>query len=198
MSEEILKNKISSENLLIFDLDGTLINTDEVNFFSYKEAIQIVKNLDLTCLYSKDGRFTRENLYSVIDNLSNQEYKKIIEIKNEIYYKYLDRSALNSYILNIKIKFSQKNKTALATNSHKDRANLVLDYYKIKKFFNYRFYKDDYTNTNKFLHVINNLSLDPNLAIVFENDNNEIKKAILSGIPDKNIIKIQNQGEVYV
>jgi beta-phosphoglucomutase len=191
VTEKILDNKISNKHLLIFDLDGTLINTDEVNFFAYKEAIQKVKKLDLALLHKNDERFTREKLYSTIKHLSNKEYKNIIDIKNNVYHKYLHKSKINHYILkNIK-KLSKTNKTVLATNSHKNRANLALQYHGLKNFFNHKFYKEDYgKDDNKFLHVLEHLNADPSLVIVFENDSHEIKKAIVSGVPDTNIINV--------
>lgn len=191
MTEEILNNKISNKHLLIFDLDGTLINTDKVNFFAYKEAIQEVKKLDLALLYKNDERFTREKLYSIIKCLSNKEYKNIIDIKNNVYHKYLHKSEVNHYILKIITKFSRTNKITLATNSHKNRANIVLQYHGLKNSFNHKFYKEDYEKyDNKFLHVLEYLNVDPNMAIIFENDSDEIKKAIVSGVPDTNIVNI--------
>lgn len=190
MIEKTLKDKISSEHLLIFDLDGTLIHTDEVNFLSYKEAIQKVKKMDIDFLCEHDGRFTRREIYLVIKHLSIAEYKNIIKIKDDVYHKYLHKSKIDNFILKMIIEFSQKNKIILATNSHKDRANMVLEYHKLKNLFDYKFYKEDYKNNNKFLHSLDNLNIEPKLAMVFENDDNEIKKAILCGIPDKNIIKV--------
>ena len=106
--------------------------------------------------------------------------------------KYLHKSEVNNFVLKIIEKFSQTNKIVLATNSHKDRANMILIYHSVIKFFDYTFYKEDYKSqeSNKFEHVLNYLNIDPNLAIVFENDSNEIKKAISSGILDKNIVSL--------
>ena len=192
MIEEILNSRVTNKHLLIFDLDGTLINTDEVNFLAYKEAIKKIKKLDLTFLHKNDERFTREELYSIIAGLEVQEYENIIEIKNDVYEKYLHKSEVNNFVLKIIEKFSQTNKIVLATNSHKDRANMILIYHSVIKFFDYTFYKEDYKSqeSNKFEHVLNYLNIDPNLAIVFENDSNEIKKAISSGILDKNIVSL--------
>lgn len=192
MIEEILNNKVINKYLLIFDLDGTLINTDEVNFLAYKEAIKKVKKLDLTFLHKNDERFTRGELYSIISDLKVQEYENIIEIKNDVYDKYLHKSEVNNFVLKIIEKFSQTNKIVLATNSHKDRANMILRYHRLINIFDYTFYKEDYKNqeNNKFEHILNYLKIDPSLAMVFENDSNEIKKAIFSGVPNKNIVNL--------
>lgn len=195
MIEEVLNNKIIDKHLLIFDLDGTLIDTDEVNFLAYKEAIQKIKKIDLTLLHKNDERFTREKLHSIIADLKTQEYESIIEVKNNVYYKYLHKSRINDFILKIIVKFSQTNKIVLATNSRKYRANMIFKYHNLINFFDYTFYKEDYKNqeNNKFKHILNYLNIDPNLAIVFENDSNEIKKAIFSGVPNKNIVQSKHK-----
>jgi len=186
-SKLIIKNY-----LLIFDLDGTLVNTDEVNFLSYKEAIKITKDLDLDFLHDTSERFTRDKLYSIMDDLTAQEYENIIEIKNNVYQKYLHKSKINDYVLKFVERFSGENKIVLATNSHKDRAKMVLSYHDLIKFFDYIFYKEDYGDNNKFTHVLYFFNISPNLVIIFENDEEEIRKAIFSGIQDKNIINIFN------
>lgn len=188
MGEEII-NKVINKHLLIFDLDGTLVNTDEVNFLAYKDAIQKITNLDLALLHENDERFTREKLYSIIPDLQSQKYEKIIEMKNSVYQKYLHKSKVNNCILKIIDKFSQTNKIVLATNSHKDRANIILTYHGLINLFDNIFYKEDYKKQrNKFEHVFSCLNIvDPSLALVFEDDINEILKAKFLGIPDKNI-----------
>ncbi len=40
------RQKIRNSDLLIFDLDGTLIDTDYANFLSYKAAIKKLFSLD--------------------------------------------------------------------------------------------------------------------------------------------------------
>ena len=189
MGEEII-NKIINKKLLIFDLDGTLVNTDEVNLLAYKDAIQKILDIDLALLHENEERFTREKLCSIIPNLQSQEYEKIIEMKNSVYENYLHKSKVNIFVLKIIDKFSKTNKIILATNSHKDRANMVLRYHGLTNSFDNIFYKEDYKNQrNKFEHVFSCLNIyDPSLALIFEDDVNEISKAKLLGIPDENIV----------
>ena len=65
MVEEIHTNNITDSHLLVFDLDGTLVNTDMVNYFAYKEAIQKITGVDLAIAYNKNERFTREKLFLI-------------------------------------------------------------------------------------------------------------------------------------
>lgn len=196
MVEKIYITNISDSHLLVFDLDGTVVNTDMVNYLAYKEAIQQIIGLDLLIAHSKNERFTRENLFSIIDNLTDLQYKKIIDMKNDLYQKYLPMSKVNACIISVIQKYINKNKIILATNSRKNRAETVLQYHRLESIFDYVFFKEDYDQKSKFLHIVNYFGVSANLIFVFENDNNEIKKAIASGIPEKNVMKV-SEGEKY-
>lgn len=192
MVEETYINNITDSHLLVVDLDGTLVNTDMANYLSYKDAIQQIIGLDLAIAHNKYERFTREKLFSIVDNLTKLQYKKIIDIKNEVYPKYLSKSKLNFAMLNIIEKFINTNKIILATSSCKNRAEMVLRYHGLTNVFDYIFFKEDYNQKSKFHHVVNHFGVSANLIFAFENDDDEIRKAIEIGIPDKNVIKIAN------
>lgn len=185
--------EIINENLfLIFDLDGTLIDTDEANFLAYQEAIQQVKNLNLMSLYQSTERFTREKLESIIPDLKIQEYEEIIDIKKNVYNKYLQKTTIITSTLEIINKYSKTHQIILATNSHKQKANLLLEYHNLSTIFKHKFYKEDYNNQeiSKFKYAMDYLKISPNLAVIFENDKLEIKQAQLAGIPAKNIVNL--------
>jgi len=186
---EMLNDTIVNNNILIFDLDGTIVNTDKANFLAYKEAVREIEKKDLSSLYSKNERFTRNKLKEILPMLNTQEYNEIVKIKNAVYHKYLQKSSINTSILKIINNFSKTNKIILATNSHKERADLVLKHNNLVDIFDYKFYKNDYNKeNNKFKYILEYLKINPNLTIVFENESSEIKLAKLAGIPDKNIL----------
>ncbi|AHJ13270.1 HAD hydrolase-like protein [Sulfurospirillum multivorans] len=185
---EILNEKV----FLIFDLDGTLIDTDEANFLAYKEAIQQVKNLNLPSLYQSTERFTREQLESIIPDLKLHESEEIIDIKNNVYNKYLQKTKIIISTLEIINKYSKTHQIILATNSHKQKANLLLEYHNLSTIFKHKFFKEDYNNQeiSKFKYAMDYLKISPNLAVIFENDKLEIEQAQLAGIPAKNIVNL--------
>lgn len=193
---EMLNDKIVNNNILIFDLDGTIVNTDKANFLAYQEAVKEIKKIDLSSLYSKNERFTRGKLKEILPMLNTQEWDEIIKMKNAVYGKYLQETLIDALALEIVNNFSLTNKIILATNSHVERADLVLRYHHLDEIFDFKFYKNDYNEeNNKFKYIINYLKIDPNLIIVFENENSEIKQAKLAGIPEKNIINLFSEGE---
>ncbi|MBS1571678.1 MAG: hypothetical protein JST62_04675 [Bacteroidetes bacterium] len=60
-TEKVTQN-ITTDIILFFDMDGTLIDTDLANFLSYKKAINSVTKSDNNLTYNPDKRFNRSNL----------------------------------------------------------------------------------------------------------------------------------------
>ena len=185
---EALGNKIIKLENLIFDLDGTLVDTDVANFLAYKEAIQVVKKMDLTLLHRGNNRFTRQKLGSIFQNLSTSEYERIVRIKNNTYHKFLPETKVIISVSDIIHKYAQTHRLILATNSHKHKAELILDYHELSTTFDHKFYKEDYGNTiNKYDHVLKMLNIRPEDVFIFEDDKEEIKQAKLAGVSKTNI-----------
>ncbi|WP_188110028.1 HAD hydrolase-like protein [Sulfurimonas hydrogeniphila] len=195
--QKLKNDKISSQIHLLFDLDGTLIDTDEANFLAYKEAVKQVKNIDLDLLYQSDERFTREKLRVIIPNLTAKEFKRIIEIKTNVFYKYLQNTKLNIAIVEVIKQFAKTNKIILATNSHKRKANLLLKHHSLSDIFYEKYYKENYTSVenNKYKYILDDLNAQPNDVVVFEDTKDEITKAMLLNIPSTNIINFKTKGE---
>lgn len=198
MIKEILNNKNIDKNLFVFDLDGTLVDTDEANFLAYKEAIKKIMNINLKMPYTKNERYTRKSLYSTVEKLTTEEYRNIIKIKNNVFYKYLEKSKINKVALKSIARIPKKNKIILATNSSKNRANMILKYHNLKESFNFIFYKEDYATQNienKFEYILKNLKIDPSLVIIFEDDINEAENSIRLGTLEENIFIIPIKAE---
>jgi len=93
-------------------------------------------------------------------------------------------------------KFSQTNNIILATNSHRLKAELLLNYYNLFSLFDKKYYQENYANQNsKYQYIINDLNINLNEMIIFEDNHNEICKAIDLGIPSENIINPIIKGE---
>ena len=108
MKTSFLVKKALSLNLnnsfLIFDLDGTLVETDKANFLSYKYAIKKVLNIDIK--FDKNNRFTRQELNKF--KITDDEFQQIVKLKNNIYYNYLNTTHLKFENLKIIKKFYKK------------------------------------------------------------------------------------------
>ena len=193
--EEIIQNinqKIDNDSVLLFDMDGTLIDTDFANYLSYKNAIETEIAFDKEIQYNPNERFNRTSLKNIIPNLTDSEYDKIIKQKEVNYEKYLSHTKLNESVVDILLQYSKTNKTVLVTNSREERALKTLHYHNLVDKFSHLFFRqtiESEKRINKYKSAISFLSLPAQKVIVFENEKQEIEDAILAGIIKNNIIK---------
>ena len=183
-TEKVPQN-ITADIILFFDMDGTLIDTDLANFLSYKKAINSVTKSDNNLTYNPDKRFNRSNLKNAVPNLTESEYEKIIQEKEEYYNNFIYETKLKTEIADILIKYSKTNKTILVTNCRKDRAMTTLKHFELEDKFSDIFCREFNANdkkVNKFQNVISKLGVPPNLVIAFENEESEIADAKKAGI----------------
>lgn len=177
--------KITNDKILFFDMDGTLIDTDYANLLSYEKAIRSVTNSDFKLAYNPDERFNRNNLKNIIPNLSESEYNRIVQMKEEYYKDFLHETKPINQIVELLWKYSKTNQTVLVTNSREDRARITLNYHKLTDKFNHLFFKqveNSNGKANKFLNAVTALNILPHLIIAYENEEIEIINAKQAGI----------------
>jgi beta-phosphoglucomutase len=180
-----LDSKITSDTVLFFDMDGTLVDTNLANFLSYKKAIISVTKLNHDLTYNSDKRFNRSSLKNAVPNLTENEYERIIQEKETYYNDFLHETKLNPAIADILFRYSKTNKTVLVTNCRKDRAITTLKHFGLDEKFSYIFcreFDDDGKKINKFQKAILKLGITPNHIIAFENEESEIADAREAGI----------------
>lgn len=180
-----LNLKIAAEHVLFFDMDGTLVNTNLANFLSYKKAIISVTKSEHYLTYNPDIRFNRNILKNAVPNLTETEYERIIQQKEEYYNEFLHETKLIKDMADILFKYSKTNKTVLVTNCRQDRAIATLKHFGLQDTFSNIFYKEFGENDkeiNKFQHALLKLGISPNLVIAFENEETEIANAKEAGI----------------
>ncbi len=180
---------IKKADALLFDLDGTLIDTDYANFLSYKEAVERVKKSSAKLVYDSTQRLNRTEIRKLFPDLSAAEFISIIRLKESLYYKHLDKTKLNSAIARTLDNVSQS-AIVLVTNSRRARANMLLAYHNITDKFTHRYYWEDIRSINKFQYALSELNINPHLVVAFENDEVEIASAISAGMPAANIIQV--------
>jgi beta-phosphoglucomutase len=187
------KLKIKENDILFFDMDGTLVDTDFANFLSYKKAIQSFIPTENGIEFNENERFNRASLKIIVPNLTEEEYEKIIQKKEVNYKEHLSETKLNKSVVDILLKYYKTNKTVLVTNCREDRAMMTLNYHKLTDKFSNIFFRnisDNGERINKYKNAINSLSLPAQTVIVFENERPEIEDAILAGISTNNILSL--------
>ena len=187
-----ISHKITTDKVLFFDMDGTLIDTDLANLLSYTKAIKSVTKSNYNLIYDTDKRFNRNNLKDSIPNLKETEYEKIIQEKENYYSEFLPQTKLITTTTDILLKYSKTNKTVLVTNCREDRVLMTLNYHELIGTFSNIFYRQntDKNRINKYMNAITSLNISAKSVIVFENEQIEITDALIAGINKLNIIKI--------
>ena len=177
---------ITADLVLFFDMDGTLIDTNLANFNSYRKAIISVTKSDNKIPFDPAKRFNRSSLKTVVPNLTETEYEKIVHEKEKCYESFLHQTSLINENVQILLEYSDTNKTVLVTNCRKDRALMTLDHHGIKNKFSTILCREFGVNKkekiNKFQNAISKLGVPPSFVIAFENEETEIADARESGI----------------
>jgi beta-phosphoglucomutase len=184
---------ITHDKVLFFDMDGTLVDTDYANYLSFKMAIQSVINPRQLLEFNPNERFNRTILQREFPNLNNNEYQEIIRLKERFYAENIGQTKLLSFANEILNKYFELNTTVLVTNCREDRAIMTLSQHALTDKFKYKIFRkpiDKNRHINKFENALKTLELEPQMIIVFENEQFEIDEAVKAGIPIENIISV--------
>ena len=178
---------VKPESVFIFDMDGTLVNSDIANFNAYSEALSPTINLAQRYIA---GRITRASLSEL--GVSRTMQCSIVSKKREVYSKYLKDTIKMPLACKILEIVSKTNMTILATQSEKQRAIDTLHYHNLLANFTHSVFREDLQEEqqNKYAHVVQKYNLNPQDIFVFEDNEIEIANALTAGIPQKNIISL--------
>lgn len=177
--------KITTDKILFFDMDGTLVDTNLANFSAYKKAVDSVLRTDTNLVYNPEIRFNRSVLRANFPHLTDKELEKVIQVKERLYDEFLNLTTLIVENVEVLLKYSKSNQTYLVTNCRKDRALKTLNHFGLlDKFTNvfYRKFEDKNKKVNKFENALSILGVPPNIVIAFENEEIEITEAKSVGI----------------
>ncbi|MDR2186614.1 MAG: hypothetical protein LBE62_01015 [Azonexus sp.] len=183
-------SKAKLADVIVFDLDGTLVNSDIANFLSYKAAvIHVLPHYVDRFDFYPDTRVTRETLTKIIPGICDEQLTKIIAQKERIYPQYLSKTILNEQLVDI-IKRSKNQELILVTNSRRSRADMLLHHHGLFDTFARRVYRNNDAPIGKYMQLIPDLLKEEKSIVVFENDENEIETALMCGIKANQIINI--------
>ena len=128
-----------------FDLDGTLIDTEEANFQAYKKAINSVCGINIIkSQYRKtNGMVYSDFLPILVPNIKPSEIKKISEQKKEFYKTQMHLTKPNIFLIDFLKRMADDYTTILVTTAKKDNANTVLAAPRITKQFDFMVFGDD-------------------------------------------------------
>ncbi len=182
------------KKLAMIDLDGTLFDTNEVNYYAYKEALN-EKGFSIDYEYYKNecnGRYYKVFLPSIVNN-DEEVMEYVHKRKKELYEKFLDKAIVNLHLFNILESIKKDYYLAIVTTASKKNTYDILKYFNKVELFDLILTHDDIEkskpNPEGFLKALDYFKMDVKDAIVFEDSDVGIEAAKKIGVT---IFKIEN------
>ena len=172
--------------LIIVDLDGTLFDTKDVNYHSYKEAIASY-GYDLDYQYYCDycnGRHYMDFLPQITTD-DGAILSAMHNAKKVAYKRNLDKAVLNNRLVDIIRLMKREYKTAVVTTASKENCDDILKRFELMDLFDLVLTHDDVTNTKPdpegFLKAMTYFDAKPEETIIFEDSQVGLEAAMNSG-----------------
>ncbi len=175
------------EKIAIFDLDGTLVETDAANSASYRAALSAVtaKTLPKSC-----GRLTSHVVRVVLD-LADDELRAVVQAKTRAYAHELWRTRLGPAAQALRAVLAHREtfrKIVLLTESTTRRAHETLAYWGLLRHFDEIVCNGG--RGDKYVNYFGSCDSDPAACAVWENETGKVASALASGVMMENIRKV--------
>ena len=177
---------IGNKKLALFDMDGTLFDTNEVNYRAYKEALATFGfQFEHAFWYSNCiGRHYKDFLAD-IGITDERILKDIHRLKKDCYKKYLHYAQENHHLFEIINLIKPSYYVALVTTASGQNVADILNTFNKTEAFDKIFTQEDVTNMKPdpecYLKAMNYFKVKPEDTIIFEDSDSGLKAAESSG-----------------
>lgn len=173
--------------LVIVDLDGTLFDTKDVNYYAYKDAVTPYGydiDYNYYCDFCNGKHYT--DFLPQITTLDQKVLTEMHNAKKSFYQNYLDKAILNTQLLDIINSLKNSGyKTAVVTTASKQNCFQILNKFALTDTFDLILTREDFTNTKPnpegFLKAMEYFGAKPHETIIFEDSDVGLQAAELSG-----------------
>jgi FMN phosphatase YigB (HAD superfamily) len=172
----------------IFDMDGTLIETDAANNAAYMIAARQVGGIRIAGFY---GRITAGVFTQSIEGGRKTDVDVIVEAKVAAYCKQLWMARLGAAARDFECVLLNRecfNKVVLLTDSTERRTMETLKYFGMAGYF------DEIVcnagHGDKYMNYFNAYDTDPAASVVWENEEGKIQSALAAGVKVENTRKV--------
>ena len=174
--------------LLIFDLDGTIIDSEEANYKAYKNALaeaDVELSKDFFIKNCFNGQHYKDFLPLLMPNASDEQIEKVHDRKQEIYISNMKNISVNPIIKDIIIEFKNKKKLALATTAGAIAVENVLKAIQLENAFDLILTGNDVKkkkpNPEVFIKCLEHFNIEPYQTVIFEDSDIGLEAANKTG-----------------
>ncbi len=181
----------------MFDMDGTLYDTIDSNYYAYKEAVEQFGYtlehdfFEFVCFGNNYKTFVPMIIKESGGTVDDEVVEKIHDAKLECYSKYFDKIRVNVGLVNLikRIKFNTY--IALVTTGSKKNATEILEHFHHEDLFDEVFTQDDVEEQKPdpecFVNAMKHFQMSPENSFIYEDSDVGLKAAYKSGA---NVIKV--------
>ncbi len=184
--QQNLKNSPQKKKLALFDLDGTLFSTNDVNYHAYKEALNHFGfSFEYEYWYQNCiGKHYKDFLADI--NITDEEtLKGIHKLKKQAYKKYLNYAKENRHLFDIINLIKPDYYIVLVTTASRKNVEDILNTFDKIELFDKIFTQEDVTkmkpNPEGYLKAMEYFGIKPEDTIIFEDSETGLEAAKASG-----------------
>ncbi|RAJ93958.1 beta-phosphoglucomutase-like phosphatase (HAD superfamily) [Aliidiomarina maris] len=181
--------KAERADVIVFDLDGTLVDSDYANYLAYKDAVMSVLSTQIEIDFTLGTRITRDLLEELIPAITHKQLDEIALLKERLYHKFLSETETSPRLIEMVARVQDK-EVVLATNSRRCRAEMLLNHHGLIEKFTRKIYRDAESQRDKYVQLMAELPKGSMSILVFENDKKAIESAVACGIGIDQIIDV--------
>ena len=174
--------------LAIFDLDGTLFDTSEVNYYAYKEAL-ISLGIELNKEYfieKCNGKHYTEFLPEIMQIKATTKNMELVhDIKKSVYAGNLDKARENKQLFNLIRLMRESYYLSIVTTGSQKNATDILNYFGYLELFDGIITQEDIQKVKPdpegFFAAMDRYHIDIEHTIIFEDSDIGIRAARATG-----------------
>jgi beta-phosphoglucomutase len=162
----------------LFDLDGTIVNTDRVYVQVWRD---ILARFDLNVdddffAHFIKGKSDKDFLQFIMPNITMECLQEISNMKDDLFIEYLQQTTSTEIFVDDYIPFFfdtiRHEKIAIVTNSNRKSASFILEYTRLHEYVDVLIASEDCVthkpNAEPYLNAMISLHAEPNECVVFE------------------------------
>lgn len=174
------------KKLALFDLDGTLFNTNDVNFHAYQYALSkegIELDYDYYC-NECNGRHYKYFLPQL--GITDKDTMERIHIcKKNMYSSFLGHAKINAHIFELIQVMKEKYSCAVVTTASRKNSEEILTYFGKRQLFDALFTQEDIIKPKPapegFLLAMRHFAVSKEDTIIFEDSDVGVQAALATG-----------------